>query len=85
MIKLLENSYRVVNIGLIDEIDPAVASVGDERGEVVAAAAIKPFGFQAFYRGRASVGTCIPLDPQFCVAGAAREAKFATRYIVLAE
>ncbi len=84
MTKLLENTYRAVNIGLINEIAQLSHQLEINVWEVVAAAATKPFGFQAFYPGPGVGGHCIPLDPQF-LAWRAREAKFATRFIDLAE
>lgn len=82
--KLLENTYRAVNIGLINEIAQLSHQLEIDVWEVVDAAATKPFGFQAFYPGPGVGGHCIPLDPQF-LAWRAREAKFATRFIDLAE
>jgi UDP-N-acetyl-D-glucosamine dehydrogenase len=84
MAKLLENTYRAVNIGLINEIAQLSHQHGINVWEVVEAAATKPFGFQPFYPGPGVGGHCIPLDPQF-LAWRAREAKFATRFIDLAE
>ncbi len=82
--KLLENTYRAVNIGLINEIAQLSHQLGINVWEVIDAAATKPFGFQAFYPGPGVGGHCIPLDPQF-LAWRAREARFATRFIDLAE
>ncbi len=84
MAKLLENTYRAVNIGLINEMAQLAHELGIDIWEVVDAAASKPFGFQPFYPGPGVGGHCIPLDPQF-LAWRAREAKFATRFIDLAE
>jgi UDP-N-acetyl-D-glucosamine dehydrogenase len=84
MAKLLENTYRAVNIGLVNEIAQLSHAIGIDIWEVVEAAATKPFGFQPFYPGPGVGGHCIPLDPQF-LAWRAREAKFATRFIDLAE
>lgn len=84
MTKLLENTYRAVNIGLINEIAQLSHQLDIDVWEVVEAAATKPFGFQPFYPGPGVGGHCIPLDPQF-LAWRAREAKFATRFIDLAE
>ncbi|HSK25167.1 MAG TPA: nucleotide sugar dehydrogenase [Egicoccus sp.] len=82
--KLLENTYRAVNIAMINEL-AQVANVFDiDIWEVVDAAATKPFGFQAFYPGPGVGGHCIPLDPQF-LAWRARELRVATRFIDLAE
>jgi UDP-N-acetyl-D-glucosamine dehydrogenase len=84
MAKLLENTYRAVNIGLINEMAQLAHELDIDIWEVVDAAATKPFGFQAFYPGPGVGGHCIPLDPQF-LAWRAKEAKFATRFIDLAE
>jgi UDP-N-acetyl-D-glucosamine dehydrogenase len=82
--KLLENTYRAVNIGLINELAQLAHQLGVDVWEVIDAAATKPFGFQAFYPGPGVGGHCIPLDPQF-LAWRAREVRFATRFIDLAE
>ncbi len=82
--KLLENTYRAVNIGLINEVAQLAHELDIDIWEVVDAAATKPFGFQAFYPGPGVGGHCIPLDPQF-LAWKAREANFATRFIETAE
>ncbi len=84
MAKLLENTYRAVNIGLANEMSQLAHALGLDIWEVIDAAATKPFGFQPFYPGPGVGGHCIPLDPQF-LAWRAREAKFATRFIDLAE
>lgn len=84
MTKLLENTYRAVNIGLANEMSQLADALGIDIWEVIEAAGTKPFGFQAFYPGPGVGGHCIPLDPQF-LAWRAREANFATRFIDLAE
>ncbi len=84
MTKLLENTYRSVNIGLINEMAQLSHELGIDIWEVVDAAATKPFGFQAFYPGPGAGGHCIPLDPQY-LAWRAREANFSTRFIDIAE
>ncbi len=84
MAKLLENTYRAVNIGLVNEMAQLAAELDIDIWEVVDAAATKPFGFQPFYPGPGVGGHCIPLDPQF-LSWRAREANFATRFIDLAE
>jgi UDP-N-acetyl-D-glucosamine dehydrogenase len=84
MAKLLENTYRAVNIGLINEMAQLANVLDISIWEVVDAAATKPFGFQSFYPGPGVGGHCIPLDPQF-LAWRAKEANFATRFIDLAE
>jgi UDP-N-acetyl-D-glucosamine dehydrogenase len=82
--KLLENTYRAVNIGLINEVAQLAHELDIDIWEVVDAAATKPFGFQPFYPGPGVGGHCIPLDPQY-LAWRAREANFATRFIETAD
>lgn len=82
--KLLENTYRAVNIGLINELAQLSHELDIDIWEVVDAAATKPFGFQAFYPGPGVGGHCIPLDPQY-LAWSGRAANFATRFIETAE
>jgi UDP-N-acetyl-D-glucosamine dehydrogenase len=82
--KLLENTYRSVNIALINELSQVAHVFDVDIWEVVDAAATKPFGFQAFYPGPGVGGHCIPLDPQF-LAWRARELRAPTRFIDLAE
>lgn len=84
MAKLLENTYRAVNIGLVNEMAQLSHELDINIWEVIDAAATKPFGFQAFYPGPGVGGHCIPLDPQF-LAWRAREANFTTRFIDTAE
>jgi len=84
MTKLLENTYRAVNIGLVNEMAQLATELDIDIWEVIGAAATKPFGFQAFYPGPGVGGHCIPLDPQY-LAWRAKEAGFATRFIDLAE
>ena len=84
MAKLLENTYRAVNIGLINEMAQLADELDIDIWEVIDSASTKPFGFHAFYPGPGAGGHCIPLDPQF-LAWRAREANFATRFIDLAE
>lgn len=84
MTKLLENTYRSVNIGLVNEMAQLAHELGIDIWEVVEAAATKPFGFQPFYPGPGVGGHCIPLDPQY-LSWRAREANFATHFIDVAE
>ena len=84
MTKLLENTYRAVNIGLINEMAQLAHELGINIWEVVNAAATKPFGFQPFYPGPGVGGHCVPLDPQY-LSWRAREANFSTRFIDIAE
>ena len=82
--KLLENTYRAVNIALVNELAQFANIFDIDVWEVIEAADTKPFGFQAFYPGPGVGGHCIPLDPQF-LAWRARERKVPTRFIDLAE
>jgi len=83
MAKLLENIYRAVNIALVNELKMLSDRMGIDIWEVIAAAATKPFGFQAFYPGPGLGGHCIPVDP-FYLTWKAREYGIATRFIELA-
>ncbi len=81
--KLLENIYRSVNIGLVNELKVVADSMGIDIWEVIAAASTKPFGFKAFYPGPGLGGHCIPIDP-FYLTWKAREYGVHTRFIELA-
>ena len=81
--KLLENIYRAVNIALVNEMKVVLQAMGIDVWEVIAAAATKPFGFQAFYPGPGLGGHCIPIDPYY-LTWKAREVGHATRFIELA-
>jgi UDP-N-acetyl-D-glucosamine dehydrogenase len=81
--KILENTYRAVNIALVNELKTVFASMGVDIWEVIAAAKTKPFGFQAFYPGPGLGGHCIPIDP-FYLTWAARKQGLNTRFIELA-
>ena len=70
--KLLENTYRLVNIALMDELHAAFTALGVPTRDVVAAAATKPFGFSPFWPGLGAGGHCIPVDPAFLQMEAAR-------------
>lgn len=63
--KLLENTYRLVNVALIDQLHAAFAALGVPTREVIAAAATKPFGFAPFWPGLGAGGHCIPVDPAY--------------------
>ena len=63
MVKILENTYRLINISLINELALLAGKMGINIWEVIEAAKTKPFGFQAFYPGPGIGGHCIPLDP----------------------
>ncbi|MGH3347327.1 MAG: nucleotide sugar dehydrogenase [Nocardioides sp.] len=82
--KLVENTYRAVNIALVNELAQVAHAFDVDLWEVIDAAATKPFGFQPFYPGPGVGGHCIPLDPQY-LAWRAREKHVATRFIDLAE
>jgi UDP-N-acetyl-D-glucosamine dehydrogenase len=76
--KLLENTYRSVNIALVNELCGLAAASGVSMVEVVEAAATKPFGFAPFWPGPGVGGHCIAIDPEFVVAGAAQAGTPAT-------
>ena len=80
MEKILENTYRNVNIGLINELAILCDRMGIDIWEVVDAAKSKPYGFQAFYPGPGLGGHCIPLDPYY-LSWKAREYGFHTSMI----
>lgn len=81
--KLLENIYRAVNIGLVNELKIVADRMGIDIHEVIAAAATKPFGFTPFYPGPGLGGHCIPIDP-FYLTWKARAYGVHTRFIELA-
>jgi UDP-N-acetyl-D-glucosamine dehydrogenase len=81
--KLLENIYRAVNIGLVNEMKMVADSMGLDIWEVITAAATKPFGYTPFYPGPGLGGHCIPIDP-FYLTWKAREYGIHTRFIELA-
>jgi UDP-N-acetyl-D-glucosamine dehydrogenase len=81
--KILENTYRAVNIALVNELKTVFTAMGIDIWEVIAAAKTKPFGFQAFYPGPGLGGHCIPIDP-FYLTWAARRLGLNTRFIELA-
>jgi UDP-N-acetyl-D-glucosamine dehydrogenase len=81
--KILENTYRAVNIALVNELKVVFDAMGIDVWEVIAAAKTKPFGFQAFYPGPGLGGHCIPIDP-FYLTWAARKYGVHTRFIELA-
>jgi UDP-N-acetyl-D-glucosamine dehydrogenase len=81
--KILENTYRAVNIALVNELKILFDRMGIDIWEVIAAAKTKPFGFQAFYPGPGLGGHCIPIDP-FYLTWIARKHGLSTRFIELA-
>jgi UDP-N-acetyl-D-glucosamine dehydrogenase len=83
MVKLLENTFRAVNIGLVNEIALMCDTLGIDVWEVVDAAKTKPFGFMPFYPGPGLGGHCIPIDP-FYLSWKARQYGFEPRFIELA-
>jgi UDP-N-acetyl-D-glucosamine dehydrogenase len=83
MVKLLENTFRSVNIGLVNELALMCERMGIDVWEVIDAAATKPFGFMPFYPGPGLGGHCIPIDP-FYLSWKARLAGFEARFIELA-
>lgn len=80
MEKILENTYRNINIGLVNEMAILCNKMGIDVWEVIEAAKTKPFGFQAFYPGPGLGGHCIPLDPYY-LTWKAREYEFHTSMI----
>ena len=84
MVKLLENTFRAVNIGLVNEIALMCDTLGVDVWEVINAAKTKPFGFMAFYPGPGIGGHCIPSDPMY-LAWKARVHGFEARFIELAD
>ncbi|NIM19938.1 MAG: nucleotide sugar dehydrogenase [Candidatus Latescibacteria bacterium] len=82
-VKLLENTFRSVNIGLVNEIALMCNKMGIDVWEVIEAAATKPFGFMPFYPGPGLGGHCIPIDP-FYLSWKAKLAGFEARFIELA-
>jgi UDP-N-acetyl-D-glucosamine dehydrogenase len=81
--KILENTYRAVNIALINELKMLFERMNIDVWEVIEAAKTKPFGFQAFYPGPGLGGHCIPIDP-FYLTWVARKHGITTRFIELA-
>ncbi len=81
--KILENTYRAVNIALVNELKVIYSRMGIDVWEVIDAARTKPFGFQAFYPGPGLGGHCIPIDP-FYLTWVARKHGITTRFIELA-
>lgn len=80
MTKLLENIFRAVNIGLVNEMKVVAEAMGIDIWEVIDAASTKPFGFTPFYPGPGLGGHCIPIDP-FYLTWKAREYGLHTRFI----
>ena len=83
MVKLLENTFRAVNIGLVNEIALMCDKLGLDVWEVVGAAATKPYGFMPFYPGPGLGGHCIPVDPHY-LSWKLRTLNYTARFIELA-
>jgi UDP-N-acetyl-D-glucosamine dehydrogenase len=83
MVKLLENTFRMINIGLVNEIALMCDRMGINVWEVIDAAATKPFGFMPFYPGPGLGGHCIPIDP-FYLSWKTKQAGIEARFIDLA-
>ncbi len=84
MVKLLENTFRAVNIGLVNEVSIMCQKLGLDTWEVIDAAATKPFGFMPFYPGPGLGGHCIPVDPLY-LSWKLRTLKYEARFIDLAD
>jgi UDP-N-acetyl-D-glucosamine dehydrogenase len=83
MVKLLENTFRMINIALVNEVAIMCDRLGINVWEVIEAAATKPFGFMPFYPGPGLGGHCIPIDP-FYLSWKTRQAGIEARFIELA-
>jgi UDP-N-acetyl-D-glucosamine dehydrogenase len=83
MVKLLENTFRMINIGLANEMALMCNRMGIDVWEMIEAAATKPFGFMPFYPGPGLGGHCIPIDP-FYLSWKSKEAGIEARFIELA-
>ena len=83
MVKLLENTFRMINIGLVNEIAIMCDGMSIDVWEVIEAAATKPFGFMPFYPGPGLGGHCIPIDP-FYLSWKSKQAGIEARFIELA-
>ena len=83
MVKLLENTFRMINIGLVNELAMMCDRMGINVWEIIDAAATKPFGFMPFYPGPGLGGHCIPIDP-FYLSWKSKQAGIEARFIELA-
>ena len=83
LVKLLENTFRAVNIGMVNELAQMANILGVNIWEVIGAAATKPFGFMPFYPGPGLGGHCIPIDPHY-LAWKLRALNYRARFIELA-
>src|SRR2546425_10380356 len=84
MVKLFENTFRSVNIALVNEFAIMCRRLGISVWEVIDAAATKPFGFMPFYPGPGLGGHCLPSDPHYLSWGARLEG-YAPRFIAFAD
>ena len=84
MVKLLENTFRAVNIGLVNEVAIIADKLKLDVWEIIGAAATKPFGFMPFYPGPGLGGHCIPIDPHY-LSWKLRTLNYRTRFIELAD
>ncbi|MCG5056256.1 MAG: nucleotide sugar dehydrogenase [Myxococcales bacterium] len=84
MVKLLENTFRAVNIGLVNEVAIMCQHLGLNTWEVIEAAATKPFGFMPFFPGPGLGGHCIPIDPLY-LSWKLKTLKYQARFIELAD
>ena len=84
MVKLLENTFRAVNIGLVNEVAIMSRRLGVDPFEVIRAAASKPFGFMPFYPGPGLGGHCIPIDPLY-LSWKLKTLQYQARFIELAD
>ena len=85
MAKLLENTYRHVNIALVNEMAIFCHELGIDLWDAIRCAATKPFGFQAFYPGPGVGGHCIPIDPNYLSYKVRAELKHPFRFVELAQ
>jgi UDP-N-acetyl-D-glucosamine dehydrogenase len=83
LVKLLENTFRAVNIGMVNELAQMANLLGVDVWEVIDAAATKPFGFMPFYPGPGLGGHCIPIDPHY-LAWKLRTLNYRARFIEVA-
>ncbi len=84
MVKLLENTFRAVNIALVNEVSLMCRRLGLDTWEVVEAAATKPFGYMPFYPGPGIGGHCLPVDPHY-LSWKLKTLKYTARFVELAE
>lgn len=84
MVKLLENTFRAINIGMVNEVAIMCSRLGIDTWEVIDAAATKPFGYMAFYPGPGLGGHCIPIDPHY-LSWKLKTLNYSARFIELAE